>query len=613
MKKLYFLLFGLTLGLISSAQTTLFQDSFESGAPDISGTMSEMCTDGFGDFFTVTDGTNIGSNYEVFGMDGTFWLAAQDTDGTPDCNSDIQTIEYNDLDISTGSDLTLVFIAAEDDDGSAQDWDADTQVFFEIDIDNSGTFTKIFQFAATGGTNTEPGVDTNLDGTADGTLLSNSFQEFTAAIPNGSLLDLRITFERLNAGDEDISIDNIRVIDGFVATPTLTLTDAPASGGVLTTTPEAANDATIDFTTTNFTVAVPPSGDGYIRWEVKDAGNNIVDSGDIFTTDGTETAVNNLVAGNTYSLFAELVDTSGNPIIPAVDYALTVIIPSYTVVADVAELRADVVANGDGGYYEITGNVLVTHTDGFNNRQWVQDSNIAGILITEDGLDNGIITYTVGDNVSGLKGGTETVNGVLRFLPSVDSGVITSSGNAVVPQTVSITQLNAAPDDYESELIELQNVTFVDGNGSATFSTGTNYDVTDGANTIVKRTDFFSADYINQVIPSSELSSLVAIAGEFNGTAQIYVRDLSDITLSNDQFNFESLELYPNPTNKGYITITTQNPNDISIKVFDVLGKQVKNEILTNNTLNVSDLNSGIYIVKLTQNNASTTKKLVIK
>jgi hypothetical protein len=51
----------------------------------------------------------------------------------------------------------------------------------------------------------------------------------------------------------------------------------------------------------------------------------------------------------------------------------------------------------------------------------------------------------------------------------------------------------------------------------------------------------------------------------------------------------------------------------MNVKVFDILGKQVKNEILSNNTLNVSNLNTGVYIVKITQNNASITKKLVIR
>ena len=36
---------------------------------------------------------------------------------------------------------------------------------------------------------------------------------------------------------------------------------------------------------------------------------------------------------------------------------------------------------------------------------------------------------------------------------------------------------------YESEYIELLNVSFAEGDGTATFSTGTNYTLTDGTNT----------------------------------------------------------------------------------------------------------------------------------
>ncbi|WP_296316212.1 T9SS type A sorting domain-containing protein, partial [Winogradskyella sp. UBA3174] len=70
--------------------------------------------------------------------------------------------------------------------------------------------------------------------------------------------------------------------------------------------------------------------------------------------------------------------------------------------------------------------------------------------------------------------------------------------------------------------------------------------------------------------------------------------------------------IYPNPTKTGAVTISSLNNDVINIRVYDLLGKQVKNEILTNNTLNVSDLNTGVYIIKLTRNNATVTKKLVI-
>ena len=84
-------------------------------------------------------------------------------------------------------------------------------------------------------------------------------------------------------------------------------------------------------------------------------------------------------------------------------------------------------------------------------------------------------------------------------------------------------------------------------------------------------------------------------------------------TLSDDEFTTTSFKVYPNPTSLGYVNIVSANSSAISVAVFDVLGKQVMNETLNDNRLNVSTLNSGVYIMKVTQNNASVTKKLIIK
>ena len=86
-----------------------------------------------------------------------------------------------------------------------------------------------------------------------------------------------------------------------------------------------------------------------------------------------------------------------------------------------------------------------------------------------------------------------------------------------------------------------------------------------------------------------------------------------DPTLSTDRFDTTVFTLYPNPTNTGSITITSSNTDAMNVLVYDILGKQVKNETLSNNTLDVSNLRTGIYIVKITQNAASVTKKLVIR
>jgi hypothetical protein len=73
------------------------------------------------------------------------------------------------------------------------------------------------------------------------------------------------------------------------------------------------------------------------------------------------------------------------------------------------------------------------------------------------------------------------------------------------------------------------------------------------------------------------------------------------------------IKLYPNPTQTATVTISSLNTELITIEVFNTLGQQVMTETLTNNTLNVSNLNPGVYILKITQNNATVTKNLVVR
>ncbi|MCB0445362.1 MAG: T9SS type A sorting domain-containing protein, partial [Gelidibacter sp.] len=85
------------------------------------------------------------------------------------------------------------------------------------------------------------------------------------------------------------------------------------------------------------------------------------------------------------------------------------------------------------------------------------------------------------------------------------------------------------------------------------------------------------------------------------------------VTLSTGNFSINNFKVYPNPTSTGFVNISSSNSENISVAVFDILGKQVINKTISNNRLNVSALNSGIYIMKISQNNATVTKKLVIK
>ena len=84
-------------------------------------------------------------------------------------------------------------------------------------------------------------------------------------------------------------------------------------------------------------------------------------------------------------------------------------------------------------------------------------------------------------------------------------------------------------------------------------------------------------------------------------------------TASVDQFDVTRFSLYPNPSKSGFVNITSNKTGAIQSQVFDVLGKLVLNGLVVNDLLNVSTLNKGMYVIKLTQNEASSTKKLIVQ
>ena len=77
----------------------------------------------------------------------------------------------------------------------------------------------------------------------------------------------------------------------------------------------------------------------------------------------------------------------------------------------------------------------------------------------------------------------------------------------------------------------------------------------------------------------------------------------------------ESLTIYPNPVsnNKEVIYISSKKNLAKKVDVFNVLGKRIFSVELLGRELNISRLSTGVYILKITENNISETRKLVVK
>ncbi|MGF1502116.1 MAG: ExeM/NucH family extracellular endonuclease [Paracoccaceae bacterium] len=213
---------------------TLFSETFETATPgsnqDALGAFTflsgatQTFTDGFGDFFGVSDNADAAGlfgSFIVYNGNTTQYLAGNDLDGEGAALPIV--IQTTGIDISGATNLMLSLDAAEDDDGSNQDWDIVDFVHVSVQIDNGG-FVDVLNFESIpdgDAFNAVPAVDTDFDGDGDGTQITDTFATFMAGIAGtGSLLDIQIEFQ-LNAGDEDIALDNI-TITGDVAPPPVT-------------------------------------------------------------------------------------------------------------------------------------------------------------------------------------------------------------------------------------------------------------------------------------------------------------------------------------------------------------------------------------------------------
>ena len=128
--------------------------------------------------------------------------------------------------------------------------------------------------------------------------------------------------------------------------------------------------------------------------------------------------------------------------------------------------------------------------------------------------------------------------------------------------------------------------------------------------------------YVDDIISLTSLSDGNIIAGTRNHGLYITCNPIiNSITNSNQsEFKFILAQNYPNPFNPS-TTINYQIPSAglVTIKIYDVLGREI--ETLVNEEkgvgrykveFNGSNLASGLYFYRITSNNYSDTKKMVL-
>ena len=503
---------------------------------------------------------------------------------------------------------------------SGTDANVTENLVFSYSLDATSLITGVW--TSVPGLNLVEKLITSTTGAAvDGNLAANKtsiLSDISLAWANNSNLWIKWTDANDAGSDGAYAIDDFSLTATESSTAPILVINTPAPN----TTFVPLSDVTSAITVSNFTVA-NGTGNGHIHYSV-DGGNPVMKY-------NTDPIVLSGLAAGAHTLTYSLVDNSHALLNPDVSATVSFTITGISNVTTISALRAGTL----NAYYTLTGEAVVSHVrtpagtvpvNITRNQKFIQDAT-GGVLI-DDSAGKITTPFSVGDSMSNVSGQLTNYNGILQFVPLQNQTVV-SSNNALVPQNITLPTFNVNVDNYECELISFNNITI---NGTlvsgvltslasgALFVTNTNYSVTDGTNSGVLRTGFAEADYIGTVVPTGAFNATalgfdnVTTANPPVLTPQFIIRTSADITvLSTENNEIAGLRVYPNPVSNGVLHIESNLNTERTISLFDVLGKQVLNTTTANNTINIATLNSGVYIVKITEAGKTATRKLMVK
>jgi len=451
----------------SFSQTKIWELTFETpGGYTSTGTESN---DGSNDYYGRFSDADVSPNFS--NTQGTFFFAVQDKDAAPIPLSSNQQITVPNIDISNYENLEIRIHLARGYSGTGT-WDSTDALHVGGNIDG-GTNQNLIWVESIGTFNTGAAIDTDFNGTGDGTALTPAFEQFTQAITGtGSDFNLIIDVIMLNSASEDIAFDSIEIWGDFVSTTTtveFTSTTSTVSEGGMSidvcasiTNEDATNATTVEIALDGSSTATngidyddgasSPAAISFPQTVTFPAGSTsdqcftIHISNDDLVYEGNETVILNLQnasGGNAVALGTNIQHTltiSDNETPPTADIVITEIMYNSTSFDD----EWIEVCNTSGSTQDISNYIIDiggTTAFIFPASTTISDGNCITISLGS----NGDGSYNPGCNFTpdyGIDASTNNTNNLINSSPETIT-IYTSDGTTVA-DTVSYTNADGA-------------------------------------------------------------------------------------------------------------------------------------------------------------------------
>lgn len=227
--------------------------------------------------------------------------------------------------------------------------------------------------------------------------------------------------------------------------------------------------------------------------------------------------------------------------------------PTINNVSNISTLRGGAT---DGTVYKLTGEAVLTLKTADRNAKYIQDATGAILIDDNDGKIS--TSYNISDGITGITGTLANYLGMLQFVPVLDPGAATTTGNTVTPVEVDLADLA----NYPAQLVKVSGVTI---SGSGNFAGSTSYNL-NGTDTTVLRVNYSDLPYIGQPIPTAP-QDIVGVVLINNTTERLVPRTIVDFsntvftspTIVVSETDVPAMSAFLGSTDAETITINAQN------------------------------------------------------